>query len=159
MREYKVRMVNDCDDPILHQLPLLFDAMYDEFIQMGIILNPVQDAADRWINALRNTLGRFGALLIAVEKDDLVGFAHGALSMAPDYLDAGKIGVITHIFVTKEARGKGLAIKMVKELENWFRDKGVHSVELQVLSGNYTGITFWEKSGYSGELIQYRKLF
>ncbi len=42
--------------------------------------------------------------------------------------------------------------------EEWFAKQNVHSIELQVLSGNQPAIGFWEKLGYASELLQCRKV-
>jgi ribosomal protein S18 acetylase RimI-like enzyme len=42
-------------------------------------------------------------------------------------------------------------------LQDWFRMKKVHSVELQVISGNPEAKEFWKKLGFVEELQQYRK--
>ncbi|MBU2649696.1 MAG: GNAT family N-acetyltransferase [Bacteroidetes bacterium] len=159
MKDLSISLANSSDEDLFRDLLPLFDQMYGEFKAMGIMLNPAADAAQRWTSSIRKTLGRFGTLALARKDDLLVGFAHAALSMPPDYLMAGKTGVITHVFVMPELRGEGIAGLLVTRLESWLREQNVRSVELQVLKGNSNGITFWEKSGYSAELIQYRKFF
>jgi len=42
-------------------------------------------------------------------------------------------------------------------LEDWFVTKKVHSIELQVITGNPLAKEFWKKLGYLEELQQYRK--
>jgi len=157
MKDLSISLATSSDEDLFHDLVPLFDQMYREFKAMGIMLNPAEDAAQRWTASIRKTLGRFGTLAFARKDDLLVGFAHAALSMPPDYLLAGKTGVITHVFVIPEFRGLGIAGLLVRQLESWLREKNVRSIELQVLKGNLNGKSFWEKCGYSEELIQYRK--
>ena len=158
MKEIEIISISGQHIEFIQQIKSLFDKMYDEFIGMGVILHPVENASDIWYRSIENSLNRFGLLVAILKNGSVIGFAHGALLMAPAYLDAGKTGVITHVYVEKNFRKEGLANSMVSELENWFIKKEVHSIELQVISTNITGKLFWKNLDYKEELIQYRKL-
>ena len=88
-----------------------------------------------------------------------MGFAYGAVRFLPDYLGSDKVGVITHIYVRESHRGSGIGGNMLDKLEIWFREKGVSSIELQVVSGNKEAMRFWEQHSFKNELTQYRKFF
>ena len=45
----------------------------------------------------------------------------------------------------------------MKKLEEWFLENTVDSIELEVLIGNDSGIEFWNKLGYQGNLIKMRR--
>jgi GNAT superfamily N-acetyltransferase len=89
-------------------------------------------------------------------NEKVVAFAHGGLKFLPDYLGGQKTGVVTHIFVKASYRHRHIGHQLLSLLEGWFKEKKVHSIELQVIAGN-DAREFWEKSGYSLELYQYRK--
>ncbi len=159
MNKVEIITIDGQQNDIVEKIKSLFDVMYDEFIEMGALLQPAEGASDIWYRSIENSLNRFSKLVAVVNNDTVVGFAHGSLLMAPPYLKAGKTGVITHVYVEKIYRKEGLAKSMVRELEDWFKKKNVHSVELQVISGNTQGKAFWERLNYKQELIQYRKRF
>lgn len=60
-------------------------------------------------------------------------------------------GFVTHIFVDKKYRNKGIATTFVKRLESWLKRKGNNKIKL---NSSLYAIKFWEKLGYKkiGEL-------
>jgi len=157
MAEIHYKIIQDDLDPLLDRVKPLFSAMYREMKGMGLMLPLADDGADRWLESVLPTLGRFGIMAVASENNQLTGFAHGALKFLPGYLGNYKVGVITHIYVKESFRHQKVGQQLVKMLEKWFAGQQVHSVELQVIAGNVAK-SFWEKAGYGPELIQYRKL-
>ena len=156
MAEIKYKLLVDAEDPILGQVKSLFSEMYEGMLDQGLLLPLAVDGPDIWIEGIIPTLGRFGILALAIKGDKLIGFAHGTLKFLPDYLGGHKTGVVTHIFVKPEFRQGNVGQELLDMLEEWLKEKGVHSIEIQVIEGN-DARRFWEKSGYSLELHQYRK--
>jgi GNAT superfamily N-acetyltransferase len=150
------KYVSDHMDPVLDSVRPLFSEMYRGMRAQGLMLSLSDDGADKWAEGMHSTLGRFAILAVAEEEGKLIGFAHGALKFLPDYLGSYRTGVITHVFVRPSHRRQDVGSKLVVMLEEWFEEKKVHSVELQVISGN-PAKDFWEKAGYIQELVQYRK--
>jgi GNAT superfamily N-acetyltransferase len=151
------REITRSDDPALARVEELFYDMYRYMNTHGLMIELAERGNMKWLDGIRKGLGRFGILLLAQKDEKVFGFAHGSIRLTPDYLGTLKVGVITHIYIEKEYRGKGVGERLVKGLEKWFAGKEVHSVELQVLSANKKGISFWEKLGYPLELNQHRK--
>jgi ribosomal protein S18 acetylase RimI-like enzyme len=152
-----IREIPHGDDPAMIKVEQLFFDMYAFMNDHGLRLGLTEKGEQKWLDGIRKGMGRFGVLLVAEQEGKVLAFAHGSVRLTPDYLGNRKVGVITHVYVDGEFRGGGIGENMVKGLEDWFREKEVHSVELQVLSGNKSGIAFWEKLGYPLELKQYRK--
>lgn len=152
-----IKEIIDKNDPAFKSVQALFSDMYSYMEANGLNIGLAEDGATSWLSGVKQGLGRFGTLCIASSGEEIIGFAHGSIGLTPDYLGNKKVGVITHIFVDGEYRGKGVGEKLVKQLEVWFRAREVHSVELQVLADNKAGISFWEKLGYPAELYQHRK--
>ncbi len=137
----------------------LVKSMYEYMERHGLILSLSEDGAEKWTNSINNTLGKYGVIVIAERENKIIGFAHGALKYLPDHLGNFKIGSITHIYVEEKYRGAGIGKKLTEMLEDWFRRQQVHSIELQVISGNSESVEFWRNLGYIEELKQFRKLF
>lgn len=156
-QKINIREIIHGDDPAIIKLEALFRDMYRYMDNHGLKLELAEKGERKWLDGVIKGLGRFGVLQVAENGEAVVGFAHGSLRLTPDYLDSRKVGVITHVFVVEEYRGNRVGEDLVKGLEKWFASKDVHSVELQVLSGNKNGIAFWEKLGYPLELQQHRK--
>jgi len=150
-------MIVDQDDPDFSSVPALFDQMYLEMQEFGLMLPLVANGADKWIRSVKATINRTSCLGVAVMGTGAIGFAHGALRFSPDYLGGKLTGVVTHIYVGKTHRGAGVAQRMLLLLEDWFNKKKVDSVDLQVVNNNLPAHCFWEKAGYDVELLQYRK--
>jgi ribosomal protein S18 acetylase RimI-like enzyme len=158
MKELTYREIIDPDDKILYQVDILFLEMYEQMTELGLMI-PLDTAGVRkWMNSIKKNLNRFGILEVALKNDRLVGFAHGAISITPDYLGNKKVGVVTHIYVQPFYRMSKVGRQLLNNLEKWFENKGVHSIELQVLHENAAAIKFWDEMGYHRELLQYRKL-
>ncbi len=157
MDKIQIISINNPENPYLKQVQFLFTEMYEYMDERGLMLPLAENGAELWMDTVRNTLGKFGLLCVAVDKETVQGFAHGALKFGPDYLGNPKIGVVTHIFVRDSLRQAGIGAEMLRNLEKWFAEKNVHSIELQVVSGNDYAMEFWEKMGYEKELFQYRK--
>ena len=146
------------DHPDWGRLIPLFSRMYRQMDEMGLALGLCEGGAEKWMKTARNTAGKFGVAFLAMEQDTPVGFAHGLIKFLPDYLGGFAVGSITHVYVDDRARRSGIGTRLVNELENWFRQKKIHSIELQVISGNPAGKIFWESLGYAEELRQFRKI-
>lgn len=145
------------DDPAWEQVEGLLQAMYVSLETQGWKFPLTVEGARLWLKTVRNTAGKFGVMVVAKDNGRVVGFAHGMVKFLPDYLGGNPIGFVTHIFVEEDYRVTGTGKQLVEMLEEWFCQKKVHSVELQVITGNAGGIEFWTKLGYREELRQYRK--
>jgi len=154
-----IRELTDKQDAVLEEVKVLFQEMYSYMETHGLMLGLASEGAEKWLNGITKGLGRFGVLYLASSNGKLIGFAHGAIRLIPDYLGNLKTGVITHVFVSKEYQAQGTGEELVHELEQWFKEQKVHSVELQVLADNHPAIGFWKKLGYQPELLQCRKMF
>ena len=151
-------MVKPGDEKLLASVSSLFGKMYVEMSGMGLMVGLAEDGADKWIKGIEKTLGRMSYLLAAQNENKTLGFAHGSLRFLPDYLGGDLTGNITHIYVDKNYRGQGIAGAMLSELENWFLEKKVASVELEIVPDNENAKKFWLGIGYNKELIKFRKI-
>jgi len=158
MSDIQYRRLSHPDDQAFDQVKSLFSDMYIFMQEHGLLLPLAEHGQEKWIQTVKRTVQRFCTVQIAIIGDQIIGFAHGALSMTPDYLGNKKVGVVTHIYVKPEYRKQDIAAKLLSELEEWFDEQQVHSIELQVLVENTRAIEFWKQMGYRKELLQFRKL-
>ena len=150
-------ILDDRDGQEWDRLGECMEAMYSSLESQGWPFPLAEGGAEMWLKPVRNTIGRFGRMVVAKANGSIIGFAHGMIKFLPDYLGGHAIGFVTHIYVDNNYRETGTGRRMVEMLEEWFRQKKVHSIELQVITGNTGGIDFWKKLGYLEELRQYRK--
>ena len=158
MQNEIIREVTSADDPAWESVKLLFADMYAFMSGKGLLLGLSDDGPEKWVAAVSKGLGRFGVLFISMRGEEISGFAHGSIRLTPDYLGNRKTGMVTHIHMKEQYRGKGTGKKLVEALEKWFATNDVHSIELQVVGGNTPAMAFWETLGYARELVQYRKM-
>jgi ribosomal protein S18 acetylase RimI-like enzyme len=151
-------LLDSSDHPNWDEVGELFTRMYERMEEMGLELPLVDGGMEKWMRTAQNTSGKFGIVVMAKDGDKALGFAHGMLKFLPDYLGGYPVGSITHIYVDENARRSGIGKELVNELEEWFTVKKVHSIELQVITGNPVAKKFWEQLGYGEELLQFRKI-
>lgn len=157
MSQYRIAVISDPADPHLVEVEQAFTAMYRELEGMGPVLPLADGGAARWLASATGGLERFGRLCIALCDGRPIGFAHGQVKLAPEHQGALRVGHIGHVYVHPVHRGKGQARALVQCLHDWFAERQVHSVELQVVHGNARAIAFWHHLGYVDELLQMRR--
>lgn len=157
MREYDYIKLDQPEDPDWIVVGELFTRMYSRMDEIGLLLPLSADGTEKWLKTVRNTSGKYGLVILVKDWGKAVGFAHGMVKFLPDYLGGFAVGSITHVYVDDDSRRSGIGKALVNQLEDWFLTKKVHSIELQVITGNPLAKEFWKKLGYKEELIQYRK--
>lgn len=150
-------LLDSTSHPGWDEVTRLFTLMYARMDEMGLMIPLAEGGTEKWLKSTQNTSGKFGMVVLAKESELAIGFAHGMIKFLPDYLGGSAVGTITHVFVDENVRRAGVGRQLVSELEEWFRMKKVHSIELQVITGNPIAKEFWKELGYMEELMQYRK--
>lgn len=137
------------DEEVFTQIAELFAGMYQYMNNLGLVQQLVPGGHEVWVNAIKKSLGKLNSIYIASKDDKIVGFAAGNLRLLPAYLGSKKVGYISHVYIIPEYRKQLIAKDLVLRLEQWFEEKKVSFVELEVLSENKSAYRFWEKSGFS----------
>ena len=68
-----------------------------------------------------------------------------------------KIGLIDHLFVKKELRGRKISSALVREAITWFRRKGIRHLSLFVLERNRIPQAIYRKWGFFPFVVEMRK--
>ena len=85
-------------------------------------------------NEIKNKNGLF---LVVEDKNKLVGFAFGTLHENNHMVfETVKYGMLNHIWIKDDYRGKGLASKLKDKLFKWFKDNNCKYIRLLVLDIN-----------------------
>lgn len=86
-------------------------------------------------------------VLVAEMNGEIIGFIYGEVSRRTDYLPRS-VGAISTIYVAKKLRRKGIGVRLVEELREFFNSKRVEHVTLRYIIGNSEAEGFWKKLGF-----------
>jgi len=91
--------------------------------------------------------------LVAKENEKIVGFIIGRIHVERKSL----IGHILTIDISPAHRRKGIAVKLLQEIERIFKEKSVKVSYLEVREDNLVALSLYQKSGYKkiGRLRNY----
>ncbi|MCF8388961.1 MAG: GNAT family N-acetyltransferase, partial [Bacteroidales bacterium] len=131
MADLEIRNITHPEDPALKSVEKLFRDMYEHIKDKGLKTPLVSDGEKIWMKSVKKTLDRFGAVIVAEENGEVIGFVHGLIRFMPDFLGGEKMGFVTHQHIEPEHRNKGLGKKLMRKLEEWFFGKGIRQIELQ----------------------------
>jgi ribosomal protein S18 acetylase RimI-like enzyme len=147
------------DSAYLDQVEPMFYDYYKSMEDKGLIIKIVEDGGKLWRKSIENSLGKNQNVVVALKDGKVLSFTWGFITLYPSYLGSKIIGSWNGIYVLPEYRSLGLSKMMYLELEKWFIERNVHSVECSVLLANTTSINGFKNMGYQEERIYARKLF
>jgi len=140
----------------INSIAALFREMYDHMYALGLKLPLVKGGENIWSKSVLHLPGKINHLIVAEDKE-IIGFAHGNIRLAPDYLGGYKTGFISHVFVIKKYRKQGIASEMVGLLIQSLKEAGASHFELDVLINNKKAANFWISKGFTKELYRMSK--
>lgn len=146
----------DMDDATRTAVLAQFTALYEHMGRLGLSTPLVADGASLWLGSVAPMLGRLTFVLVAEEGGEQRGFVAGTIRSTPPHLGSERVGMLTHIHVAGEARGRGLGERLVRSLRAAFADRGVLRMETDALSGNTQAQRFFEKQGFVADHVVYR---
>jgi GNAT superfamily N-acetyltransferase len=158
MSEVAIIAIMDPADQRLEQLIPLFEDLHEVMHAHGMMQCLAPGGAQLWLQGIKAGLERFNRMVLAVDGDTVVGFTCGSIKLAPEYLGGGRIGHWTHLYVKAAHRRGGVSRAMSDLLHVWFREKGVTSIETQVVRDHPSSVPFAESYGYAVEWINLRLL-
>jgi GNAT superfamily N-acetyltransferase len=169
MAEHIIRHVTEEDWP---RLAPLWRRLYEHQRAHGMLLELPPDAFELWRASLQPLLGRFAFVLLAEPRGAAecsdpaggsglagataapLGFLAGRVRSQPPYFGGQPAGFVGELFVEEAQRGRGVAGALLDASVEWFAERGVARVELQVLVGNTSAREFYRRRGWKEELVQ-----
>ena len=122
--------------------------------------NNISDLLHRW---LENLITDYNSLIIIateINQQKPLGLIIGYLQAQPNnFTDFQMHGVIQMVWVEEKCRKKGLALQLVKHMEDTFKNLDVPYCEIQYSETNVEASAFWKKAGYSIVSLSCRKIF
>jgi ribosomal protein S18 acetylase RimI-like enzyme len=95
-------------------------------------------------------------VVVAVVDGKIVSSGFGIVKTARSYLNHEQYAYLGFMFTLPEYRGRGINGKIVEELTNWARSKGLVEVRLTVYQDNTPAIAAYEKVGFKKHIIEMR---
>ena len=114
----------------------LFADLYAHLGTMGLAIPLAPDGAATWVRTIGPMLGKLTFVHGAWLGEDLRGFVAGAIRTMPSHLGGTRIGALTHIHIDPSLRGQGVGRRLHDALLATFLEKGVQTMETDVLVGN-----------------------
>lgn len=96
---------------------------------------------------IRKNIARNAAQYVAVEKDDIVGWA----DIVPRELEALKHVGLLGMGVISSHRGMGVGSDLMRNVLEHSWEIGLKRIELEVFSSNTTALTLYKKHGFEHE--------
>jgi GNAT superfamily N-acetyltransferase len=97
-----------------------------------------------------------GSRLLIAESDRRLGFA--LLEELRDYFTLERHGHVGILAVTEEAEGTGAGGALMRAAEAWARERGYHTLTLNVFSTNDHARGFYEHLGFVEDTVKYVKV-
>jgi len=127
--------------------------VWQEFMDFHKDIDPrfplKQDAPLIWEKHLRDLMKSDNALvLIALEKDKVVGFSISLIDRHPPIFERETYGFIASMGVKSSYRRKEIGEEMFRKITEWFESRNIDKIELTVTARNQVGYSFWKKHGF-----------
>lgn len=98
-----------------------------------------------------------GIIILAQTQEKVVGCAAGIIEKQSktDLLDCvpTKTGRILEIFVSEDCRGQGIGKELMKQMEEYIKQKKCDVIRIEVFEPNKSAHEFYKKRGYSDRII------
>ncbi len=96
-------------------------------------------------------------ILVSEENGRVEGYAFGTIQENPPAVLDQCFGFVSDLAVTRESRRRGVGMRLVAMLEDWFRSKGLPYAIVNVVSRNADAGAFWGRAGYDDFVRKLRK--
>jgi GNAT superfamily N-acetyltransferase len=150
-RSHVIRPIASDDWPRLEPLWL---ALYEHQRAHGMVIELPDGAYQSWAASFQPLLERFTFVFVAAEADSLVGFLAGRMRSLPAHFGGQQVGHFSELFVADSHRRRGIADELLTTGINWFRERGIHRIDLPVLVKNSEARAFYLRHGWVEELVQ-----
>jgi ribosomal protein S18 acetylase RimI-like enzyme len=142
----------------LRAVGLLWCKLNNYHQSIGMHFQTDDSSVGSWLDSFTRTLGRFSFLWVAEQEGQVSAFLLGRLKKTPAYLGGVMVGEISDLYVSDDLRGQGIGKQLVSTAMQHFKNQSIHSVEVQIMSQNASGLAFWNSLGFQKDVILVRQM-
>lgn len=95
--------------------------------------------------------------IVAEERGKVLGFAHAQIESNDLAYLPERYGVLVDLFVREEQRGQGLARKLLEQVDDWLRSRGIRELRARVLEADADAHSFLAHVGGRPLLSTFRR--
>jgi ribosomal protein S18 acetylase RimI-like enzyme len=150
------RLTEERDVPDILEMYTLLNK---HFYATGYRLPSPDNVAEIWWDTFKRTLGRFSNSWVAEVDDLLAGFITCRIKHVPAYMGGVLVGELSDMWIIPQARRLHIGDHLSRQALEWLREQGVHSVEIQVLTGNEASWNLYQRMGFQLEFRVARLLW
>jgi len=144
--EFTIRRATPADMPAILSLWI---EMMEHHAALDNRFRPSEEGPASFNKALLEWLAdEYIMVLVADARPELIGYAIGYDRENPRVILPPRYGYITDMAVTASRRRQGVASALFDGLKDWFRERGLQSIRLNVAHTNPLSQGFWRSKGF-----------
>lgn len=141
----------------LDQLVALWQELADFHAALDSHLALAPDAAARWRqNAAEWLEDDNWRILLAEEGGVAVGYISASIREMPPVFVEKHHGMIADVIVTARCRRRGIGGQLYRAMTDWFCERGISVIELNIAAANPISQAFWRKMGFGDYMVRLR---
>jgi GNAT superfamily N-acetyltransferase len=136
----------------------LWEGMMDFHAQLDPIFVCAEDGAEKFRDYLHHTILQDEEAFLYVAEHvldhQLIGYCLGKIDLYPPVFACKQHGSIYDTMVSDKHRRKHIGTQLFANAKDWFYEKGITRIELQVAIKNNISPNFWAKMGFKGHMMK-----
>jgi len=89
------------------------------------------------------------AVFVAEHGHEVIGFSLAYRTRNLPMFRPVQYGYLSDLVVQGTWQGRGVGTALLEKTKQWFRQRGIARIQLQVYSRNTSALAFWRKRGFS----------
>ena len=88
-------------------------------------------------------------VLVCVSEGEVIGYALSSVEQHPPVVECRAFGHMDDLVVDEHRRRRGAGGMLVSATVEWFEERGIDRVEMEVAEANEPGLAFWRAVGFT----------